>query len=706
MKKCPRPRLQRGNTLAMIAALTILFLAVALFVVLYLSMMRSSEEHRTAIDSAALAAAKDVARIVVNTEQFGYVGLTSSPPIGTDTTAGDNYFQEVHSINELTATARVDMIIANEMGDTLLRSLAQTELDNVKAAKDQLVTEITGALQPSGSAKDAAGQTLTPYLSAERVYLKNQAKQSLYVGGSMRLTLGGVEGGIETATPAPTPLSKGACTGMESNGKYLSDMNVPFDGVDFVFGSVARRVGLCDKNKFKASVPGLSYQNPGVVLVEAQQLFQDQGKSWTVSYASCACAGGTESPRPAPGALTISFPDGPMPEFTCPGDVWGGASIIQSKTMDVYQPFEADFINQKPPARLDYWSGTLPIATPAQASDVTRLAFYDWLRCAGSRVNIDSVAGMQSLGFNPPSTPKIMWKATDPSTAPAVQNLGLVPTGVIHIYTFNPDGTVKYISKDVKPYPYTAVGENQLYAEMQDGNELVSAALPFTLTGVRYLTDAAGVKVGDIEFTKNYDLYVRDLTRRWGTISGGQHGGERMDGNPNLSLNSLTAPGPIEFISGEKPLAIAQANRNRKRGRYDNLDLIACAPEDAEPCVATAHSESLVGGLLSGVTSVATGIVSGLLSGPSSTNGTSTGTPGKGAPNPVSRQDDFASSSVPTPPYYVYSQGPAGGTTRPAYQTNGLCCDIRFRRQVKVGDMMFGMNGYNIGYVGEMLEVP
>ncbi len=703
MTKCPQPRPQRGNTLAMIAALTILFLLVALFVMLYLMMVRSSDEHRTAIDSAALAAAKDVSRIVINTDQFGYVGLTSSPPTGTDTNAGDNYFQEVHGINELTATARVDMIVANEIGDTFLRGLAQSELDNVKAVKDQLTTEINGALLPAGTAKDAAGQTLTPYLSAERVYLKNQAKNSIYVGGSMRLTFGGIEGGIETATPAPTPLSKGACTGMESNGKYLSDMNVPFNGVDFVFGSVARRVGLCDKNKFRASVPGLPYQNPGVVLVEAQQRFQEQGRSWNIAYAGCACAGGTESPRPAPGAFTISFPDGPMPEFTCPGDIWG-AALIQGKTMDVYQAAAADFINQKPPARLDTWSGALPVAMPAQATEVTKLAFYDWLRCGGSRINIDSVVGMQSMGFNAPSTPKIMWKATDPANAPAVQNLGLVPTGVIHIYTFLPDGTVRYISKDVKPYPYTVVGENQLYAEMQDGNELISAALPFTLSGVRYLTDAAGVKVGDIQFTPNYDLYVRDLTRRWGTISGGQHGGERMDGNPNLSLHSLTAPGAVELLPAEKLIARSAAGQHVGASQSaGNPDLIACLPEDDAPYMQTERGES---GLLSGVISVATGIVSGLLSGPSSTNGTSTGTPGRGAPNPVSRQDDFASSSVPTPPYYTYSQGPAGGATRPAYQTNGLCCDIRFRRQLKVGDMMFGLGGYNVGYVGEMLEIP
>ncbi|MFN8655664.1 MAG: hypothetical protein U0105_04945 [Candidatus Obscuribacterales bacterium] len=70
----------------------------------------------------------------------------------------------------------------------------------------------------------------------------------------------------------------------------------------------------------------------------------------------------------------------------------------------------------------------------------------------------------------------------------------------------------------------------------------------------------------------------------------------------------------------------------------------------------------------------------------------------------ISKQDDFASSTIPAPPYTVYTQGPGGGAPRPAYLKNGLSGDIRFRRQVGIGDAYsFVFGGVKTGYVGEML---
>lgn len=660
----------------MIAAVTVVLLVVIIFLMLYMSMLRSSSEHRTAIESAAIAAAKDISRIVVNTPEFGYVSLTTEPPIGTDTKAADNWYQEVRSINELMATSRLALIIADGMGDDFMKQLAVSDLNNVKKVKDDLVTEITSAIQPGGSAKDAAGNLITPYINAERVYLKNQAKgNSSYVPNSLVLTLGGVEGGIETSTPAPTPLSKGACTGKEANGRYLSETNIPFLGSDFVFGSVTRRVSLCDKDKFRVTVPGLPYQMPAVLKADATQQFSDQGKTWTVAYSACASAGSTEPPRPAPGALTISFPDGPSASFGRPGMCWSSPLIAAAK-MDVYQVESGDFITDKPPSQLSPATGPFSQNSPAPAAEVVKLALYDWLRCGGSRVNIDSVLTLNSgMGFNPPSTPTTKWRAPDPANPGGIQVLGDIPTGVMHIYTFNPDGTIKYVSKDITPYPYTVVGEKQFYSELNDTTEIVTAdpAESWKLTNIKYFTLNQGIKIGEIVGTNNFDLYVRDLSRNLGTISGGKHGGERLDDNPLVSQNVI------------------------KWGRRENV--VAGEEHESPRLVAYASGETLagpVGGLVIGV-------VNGLIG---TANGSSTGNPGLGSPNPISRQDDFASSSVPAPTYNKYTQGPGGGGIRPAYTKNGVCADIRFRRQVKVGDLLFGLGGARVGYVGEMLPAP
>lgn len=675
--------------LALVAVGSIILLGVVLFLVLYLQMLRSGSEQQTAIDSAAIAAAKDISRIVINTEEFGYVGLTTAAPSGEDTKAPDDWYQEVRSLNELMATARLDLIIASEMGDTFMKNLALADLSNVKKVKDDLATEINRSIQSGGSARDAAGNVVTPYLSAERVYLKNASRGSTYVPGSMKLTMGGVEGGIETGTPCPTPLSKGACAANESNGRYLSDRNVPFDGNDFVFGSVARRVSLCEKSKYKEVVPGLPFQMPSVVKVEAQQEFKDQGKTWTVSFSACACAGSAEPPRPAAGAFTLSFPDGPVTGFNKPGDIWGSA-LIQTKTMDVYQSQGGDFIVDKPPAELVPYEGAIPFTSnPPPATEVIKLALYDWLRCGGSKVNIDAAVGLEGRAFNPPSVPKVSWKAPDPSNPAIIQTLGQIPTGVMHIYTFNPDGTIAYVSKDIKPYPYTVVGENQLYAELSEGNDIATTEPVWNLSGIKYLDVSGSIKTGEIQGTNLYDIYVRDLSRHVGTISGGKHAGERLDGNPHVSWRRDGVVDWSRRESGTREIARMQQN------------VIALADN---PDFGMIEAQGEIVGPVTGVVGGVTGVVSSLLSGPGGTNGTSTGSPGRGSPNMISRQDDFASSSVPPPTYSRYSQGPGGGGPRPAYSRNGVSADIRFRRQLKVGDLAFMLGGYQIGYVGEMLD--
>lgn len=675
----------------MVAGVTIVLLMVVGLIMLYLSMVRSGSEHRSAIDSAALAAAKDISRIAINTPQFGWVALTTEPPIGRDTNAPDQWFQEVHSLNELMATVRLEMIIANELGDNFMRDLAISDYNDVMQVKDDLNAEITQALPNGGSAKDAAGNTLTPYQSAERVYLMNQAKQSSYVAGSMTLTLGCVQGGLETGTAAPNPIAKAAAgANQTSNQRYMSETNIPFGGRNFVFGSVGRHVGLVEKDKFVPAIGGLPYQMPAVVKVSARQQFQDQGKSWQVSFAGCACAGSTEPPRPAPGALTLSFPDGPIPEITRAGDVWNYAGV-QGTAAQIYQSNGGDFIIDRPAASLGAWTGKpIPFTTPANpnASEVARLALYDWLRCGGSKVNIDSVVQLQTRPLNAPSTPQIMWKSVDPANAMSLINFGLVPTGIMHIYTFDANGNIQYRSVDIKPYPYSVIGERQLYAETVESNPIGSAVPIWTLTGIKYRDILGNIQTdGQIQGTGNYDMFVRDFSRALGNINGGQHGGERMDGNP---LVSYAGEYPIE------PL----------RSRSSSLtNEIAMAPvPDAE--ASSWSSESSSGPATSSSTSsssVSTSMTSTSGSSATTNSGTTnTGGAGQGAPLPVSRQDDFASTSIPAPPYITYTRGPGGGAPRPCYRTNGVSADIRFRRQVKVGLLQFMIGGYEFGYVADM----
>lgn len=658
-----RERIERGNTLALIAAVTIVIAIVIIFLLLYVSMLRSNTEHKSAIEAAALAAARDISKIVVETDECGWVSLCSQPPIGNGTVAGDAWNQEVNSINELMATARLNMIVGQELSDPFMKDLALQDLAAVKTAKDSLTAAIRASLTPGGTAKDAAGNNVMPYQSALQAYLKNQAKGSNYVANTLMLSLGGVEGGIQTSTPSPKPLSKGACSTQQADGLYLSEMNVPYLGADFVFGSVGKRVGLCENSKYRDTIPGLPYQMPAVVKVEAQQQFQDQGKTWMVTFVACACAGSLEAPRPKPGALTISFPDGPLPEFDSPGQIYSQAQM-QKTGMDVYTSTGGDFIVDQPLAALAPYSvppqQPIPWGSPPSAAELAKLALYDWIRCGGSNVNIDSVLSMQALNFQPPSTPQVMWTIQNiNANPPTLIDLGMINRGVMHIYTFKPDGTVDYKWTDIKPAPYTVVGENQIYAELSDSAKGLKTAAPGWKLMNKSLPDlgSGGAKIVDIKPKDRFDFYVRDLSRQLGGKRGGRHGGERMDGNPLISTVYGRPAG--DAISGD-PIC------------YGTLDPLNCFDST----------------------------FAGVGEGPGTTT---TGKAGPGIPPMITRQDDFASSSVPPPKYYTYTKGTGGGSPRPCYNTkNGLAADIRFRRQVDVGDFSYYLGGFKTGYVGEM----
>lgn len=655
-------RTPTGNTLALIGVTTLVFVIVIALVLLYMSMVRSDTEHKTAIEAAAIAAAKDVSRIAVDTDEWGWVSLTEQPPIATQTRAPDQYFTEVHSINELMATARNNAIIAAALGDPFMQALSNQDVNNVKTANTTLVTVINGALS-GGSAQDAFGNTVNPLADAQQAYLKDQAKGSTYVAGSLQLTLGGIQGGIPTGIQIPNPPSKAACTGLEAEGFYMSDTDIPFNGTSYVFGSVGKRVALCNINKFSTNVTGIPYQMPAVVRAVATQQFSDQGKTWQTTFTACACAGALDIPRPNPGALTVSFPDGPMPEITKISDTWTYGQLNTSCPMDLYTSVGGDFIVS---GSLGPYPGQASIpwtlGNPPQASEVCKLAVYDWLRCGGSHVNVDDAVQMiTKQGFAPPSKTTTSWISTSIADPTQVVTVGSVPQGVMHIFTIQKDGSINYKTADIKPAPYTVIGEGQIYAELQDMGDITSSVAKWRADNIQLPVIKGMPTSGSVEGQQMYDLYVRDLCRHLGKQKGGRHAGERMDGNPQIGHNYTLYGWQAEIDNGEE---------------YD-YGAGSIAGGEAPPNGPSGNNNG-------------------------NGNGTHGSSAGGGVPPMITRQDDFASSNLPKPSFYTYSQGPGSNGQRPCYTKTGLAADIRFRRLLNVGDLDFLIGGNDFGYIGEM----
>src|SRR5579884_2964016 len=101
-------RRNSGNILAFSLSIMMGFLVILLvFGLQYTRFLGAHMEQRTAIEAAALAAARDLSRIVIEDQYYGFVGLSDRAPTGKATKAGDNWFMPVTGINTLLGTVRL-----------------------------------------------------------------------------------------------------------------------------------------------------------------------------------------------------------------------------------------------------------------------------------------------------------------------------------------------------------------------------------------------------------------------------------------------------------------------------------------------------------------------------------------------------------------------------------------------------------------------
>ncbi len=519
--------------LILITAFVVVCLALLFFALGYVRLVGSSSEQKTAIEAAAIAAARDISTIVINTPDFGYVGLSDSAPIGSATGAGDFYYLPVHSINTLIGTARLDYLIASQPGLDVpeWRELATADLEKAKQAAQELTDRIKLAIKPGGVEKNKNGGDVKPYASAEQAYQQNLIRMtggSSYIANSLKLELGEIEG--PTCVPLPTPLSADPSLNATNttSGCYKSYVNVPLGDVDFVFAAIGSSIKLVDLKRWKPTVAGLPYSYPTVIRAQAQQRVKNEstGADQTLLSAACAQPASVYDPRPYPGALTISFPDGRPDGFEpdypqkieMPIDLYGPLLSEASDVCDYLDATPGDYPTTPGSAITPSTDWPLPSDPQVHASSACKLAVYDWLRRAGTRVNVKSVRGMHYTPFLP-QTADVMW--------PPKQPVGPIPNGIVHIYKFDTDGVIDYEAADLKPYPWWVVSDKQNMIECFD--VLTKGAKPRIIEPVALtIIPPLGVPLAKVEFTPRYDMFVRIYSRRYGD-PGGKHEGEPMD---------------------------------------------------------------------------------------------------------------------------------------------------------------------------------
>ncbi|MBX3138581.1 hypothetical protein KF707_20295 [Candidatus Obscuribacterales bacterium] len=586
-------RSRRGNMLALIGAFCILMVIILLFALGYVRLLGTSSEQKTAIEAAALAAAREISKIVINTPEFGFIGLSDSAPNGSGTTAGDTFRTPVHSINTLIGTARLDYIIADALGSDgdEFKELALRDLAAAKTRADELIDRIDAAVLPGGVAQDKNGADVTPYTAAEDAYTQNViriAGKCDYVTGSMQITIGALANGAATNIPVPKPLSSDpsldtsntivARTYDHFSGNWINETyyksytSYPFDGQDFVFAAIGDSVRLVDPALWRATLTGLPYYYRTVVRAEALETVQDPDRTHTLKAVACAQPSNVWDPKPVPGALQISFPDG-MPtgpeDITRPRDLYGAASNNMAASgvgVDMYTANGGDFpVTTGSSIAADNGSWPVPSDTTQTAATACKIAVYDWLKRAGTKANVTSVIGMHATPFKEVTQAPLSLSALVPIGAPIA---GSVPRGICHMYFFDSDGVVSYDVKEQKPQPYYVVAENQTYMEcfraIDDGHVL---AEQIELSGLALGPPVNAVDDGVVVLGPAYDMYIRLYSRRPGTMNGGRHAGEPMD---NIWL--VTQKPASVKLSGNRGAATVDSIVMSGRGAHGNMN--------------------------------------------------------------------------------------------------------------------------------------
>ncbi|MBC7998737.1 MAG: Tad domain-containing protein [Leptolyngbya sp.] len=667
-----KKRARRSNTgsLIVLALAFLMVLVLILFFALsYVRTLGASSEQKTAIESAALTAARDMSQIVVDTKEFGLVGLSDSAPAQT-IAAADNWFVPVRSINDIFATQRLDLLLATNMGDPFLEELVMQDRTAAIKALGQLVTTLQDAILPGGFGYNAKGVKVFPYQSAENSYKENQVRMtggSKYVAGSLKLSLGCVDGGVGTAVLTPQPAGMGQVSSDQMiSGYYKSEKNIKVGAVDFVFGSIGKNISLVNPSMFKETIPGLPYNVPAVVKAEADQIIYDNhNKAGSLVHAIAAAqTASNTNPKPSPGTLTVSFPDGKVPEIVDGKSLFSWDKMT-GKKMDILASNNGDFpVSSGATIGSSIYPQPSWSKVPPEPSEVCKLAIYDWLRQCGSRVSIQSFETDFLNKALPYANKTVIWKAKDPKTFDPVA-IGPVPEGVMYVFKLEPSGVFSLKSKVIKPFPLTVAGSGQLYAEMLEG-ETIDSSVPIwkhEKIALNILIDKGNPGKGyekketDIEGTDKYDLYVRDFVRQPGLKDGGIHAGEPME-NPNVSKIFDKPLRTNVQLSKPQPNAIGYL--------LDRSTDSACGPDYGDGGIGAKPK-------------------------------------GKGSPPTVTQQSDFGGNLDPPAPYTYFPLGPAGGAMRSSYTKPCVAVDIRFRRQIKVGELKVLLGDSDIGYVGEML---
>lgn len=438
-KTIHKSRQAAGNMLIWLGAITLtLILAVVFFTLNYTRFLGGSREQATAIEAAALAAASDLSKIIYNDPHYGFVAISDFPPIGDATTAGDNQPLPVLGINTIIGTARLNMLVAAELNDPTLITLAGNDAEHARTTANALSNALNAALVPGGNgARDFDGNAVSPYDDALAVYKANGMKMSgaTQEPVNFKLTLGWLRDGTTTTTALPQPTGQAQVSGnQQEGGNYKGFINIPAGNKDFYFVGASNQPTLVDNSRFQ---PIDGSRPCSIVKVEADQdiveTTQDGGPRHHTLHAVACAQPWANIDKITAGTIAIDFPSGGVPGIDNPGDIVTNPEL-NTNPSKLFSPEDGDWPGdgQLMPAAFEGGTGDPSVA------QTWSLGLYHWMRNARTKARIDDLKDMQTKDFDSFGTPGTMTQLSNLPDKPTRRfNTDIIPRA--YATTFSDD---------------------------------------------------------------------------------------------------------------------------------------------------------------------------------------------------------------------------------------------------------------------------
>jgi hypothetical protein len=247
-------RCEKGSILVLIILLAF-FLAIPLIISLNQMgvYMIDRDRAQSAVDSACLAAANDVSRILINDPNFGFVSLSNYAPSGKTTLARDGRSLPVTGINTLVGTLRQNTIVAEQLQNQTMLSMVDQDRSCLNATIDKLNSIISESVSGNGSVNyDVHGDLIDPVEDVMQCLHDNLPK---YIEvESVTLSNGWLSDGGSTtiAIPEPAKLSDVEETNIVG-GNYRAFVDIPVGKRSFTFAGLGAASSLADASQFQVA---------------------------------------------------------------------------------------------------------------------------------------------------------------------------------------------------------------------------------------------------------------------------------------------------------------------------------------------------------------------------------------------------------------------------------------------------------------------